>query len=220
MLIFPGYQSLDVFGPLDCLNLLSLDHPEMSLSMISAAKEPVSTNAPNSVEGRWYPTFNESILPTHTLDEVSHLDVLLIPGGVGLRATESELKPYVDFIARIAPQCQHIVTVCTGAALLARAGALDGKRATTNKRAWHFTAWGPKTHWIAKARWVRDGNVWTAAGVSAGIDTTLAWIGSTYGEEEADTVAQRMEYTRAKDSDADPFSERYGNKDVLPTVLT
>lgn len=214
MLIFPGWQSLDVFGCLDSLNLLSRDHTEMSLDVISASKDPVSTQPPASVRPSWFTTFNERIVPTHSFDEVQRLDVLLIPGGFGLRAPDAELQPYVDFIKRIAPGCQYIVTICTGAALLARSGALDGKRATTNKAAWNYTSWGPKTNWIAHARWVQDGNIWTAAGVSAGMDTTLAWIASVYGEKAADDIANTMEYTRVKDSSDDPFSKLYNCKDV------
>lgn len=159
-------------------------------------------------------TFKQSVIATHSFDDDAPVDVLLIPGGPGLRVSEAELAPYAEYIKTIAPRCQYIITICTGAALLAKSGALDSKRATTNKAAWRFTSWGPKTHWIAKARWVQDGNVWTAAGVSAGIDTTLAWIGAVYGEEIATAVGNRMEYRRATDSSDDPFSALYDCQDV------
>lgn len=214
MIVFPGWQSLDVFGCLGPLNFLAREHPEMSLSIISATKGPVSTQPSDSVAESWRQSFSESIVATHTFEEIQDLDVLLIPGGGGLRAPIVELQPYVEFIKRVAPGCQYVISICTGAALLAKAGVLDGRRATTNKAAWKFTSWGPRTNWIAQARWVQDGTVWTSAGVSAGMDVTLAWIGSIYGETKADEVARLMEYTRVRDSSDDPFSKLYECKDV------
>ncbi|PVH71381.1 hypothetical protein DL98DRAFT_435278, partial [Cadophora sp. DSE1049] len=71
-----------------------------------------------------------------------------------------------------------------------RAGVLDGKKATMNKWAFYATsALGPKTHWVAKARWVVDGNVWSSSGVSAGIDVTLAWVASLWGYATVRTVS-------------------------------
>lgn len=101
--------------------------------------------------------------------------------------------------------------MCTGSGLAARAGVLDGKRATTNKRAWsETTALGPRINWVAKARWVRDGKVWTSSGVSAGIDVVFAWIEEVYGEEVADKIAVGIEYERQRDSSQDPFAGVYG----------
>lgn len=88
---------------------------------------------------------------------------------------------------------------------------LDGKRATTNKATWaRTTALGTNVSWIAKARWVADGNVWTSAGVSAGIDMTLAWMEEVFGGEVAGKVADYMEYDRHSDSTWDPFAEKNG----------
>jgi len=101
--------------------------------------------------------------------------------------------------------------VCTGAGLAARAGLLDGKRATTNKATWALTtAFGPKVKWVPKARWVVDGKVWTSAGGSAGIDVTLAWVGEVFGEGAAGWVADGLEYERCLDSGRDPFAEKNG----------
>ncbi len=84
--------------------------------------------------------------------------------------------------------------MCNGAGLAARAGVLDGKRATTNKSVWARTiALGPKVKWVAEARWVTDGNVWTSSGVSAGIDVTIAFISAVYGEVNATNIANGME---------------------------
>ena len=97
--------------------------------------------------------------------------------------------------------------MCTGSVLAARAGILDGKRATTNKASWNSSVkYGPKVKWVPSARWVVDGNVWTSSGISAGIDATIAFIEEMYGKENATYVSNQMEYIRNEDPNWDPFS--------------
>ncbi len=197
-LLFPGFQALDVFGPLDALNILSLQQ-DITLSLLAKTLDPVST----AVHAR--STFSQSVLPTHTFATAPLLDVLIVPGGLGTRA---EVEAEIEFIRTIYPSLKYIITVCTGALLAARAGILDGKKATTNKAAWAQTKlWGPNVHWVPHARWVTDGNLWTAAGVSAGIDIIFAWMAYVYGEETADRIANAMEYERHTDPNWDPFAD-------------
>ena len=97
------------------------------------------------------------------------------------------------------------------------AGVLDGLQATTNKTIWKITtALGEKTHWIAKARWVDSGKVWTTSGVSAGIDGMVAFIAKVWGEETAERCCNGMEYVRRVDSSDDPFADKQGAEDVPP----
>ena len=99
------------------------------------------------------------------------------------------------------------VSVCTGSALLAKAGLLDGLRATSNKRAFEWVmAQGPQVTWIRKARWVKDGRFWTSSGISAGIDMTLGLISHLLGRERSLEVARRAEYLWNEDRNDDPFS--------------
>lgn len=101
---------------------------------------------------------------------------------------------------------------------------LDGQKATTNKVAWSTqTPLGPKTHWVANARWVQSdgGKLWTASGVSAGIDGFLAMVEHAYGNDDqgvsyADRVSDSMEYNRVRDSGDDPFAAKNKVQDVLP----
>lgn len=134
-------------------------------------------------------------MPTHTFDTALFpLDLLIIPGGVGVRAPYPYLNTTVDFIAKAYPHTKYILSVCTGSLLTARTGILDGKRSTTNKRAWNTVIPnGPLVKWIALARWVIDGNIWSSSGVSAGTDATLAWIAHVYGNASAQNVANGME---------------------------
>jgi transcriptional regulator GlxA family with amidase domain len=106
-----------------------------------------------------------------------------------------------------AQEARFVASVCTGSALLAKAGLLDGKRATSTKLAF---AWvvkqGPRVKWIRKARWVQDGNVFTSSGVSAGMDMALGVIQHIFGLDTALGVARRAEYIWNEDKSFDPFA--------------
>jgi hypothetical protein len=97
--------------------------------------------------------------------------------------------------------------------------SLSSKSASTNKMLWkECVAHGPKVNCVAKARWVRDGNIWTSSGVSAGIDATLAWVVDDFGEEMAIELANIMEFTRAESPWHDPFSVVFKCEDVPAEV--
>lgn len=212
-MLFPGFQLLDVCGPLDALNLLSRLY-RMNLYIIAETLDPVSTRPFTDPEGVGS-DFSQQMVPTHTFETVPvTLDVLLVPGGLGTRRVP-EINSTVEFVRQTFGSLRYLITVCTGAGIAARAGVLDGRRATTNKLAWHeTTALGPRVHWVYRARWVDDGSVWTSSGVSAGIDVTMAWIEAVYGSEAATTVAKRMEYRRVLDADDDPFADPNGPADI------
>ncbi len=125
------------------------------------------------------------------LQDAPPAHVLVVPGGNATSALNSE--PLVRFIRRAAAEAEYVASVCTGAFLLHRAGVLEGRRATTHwgamerlKRLDGVTA--------VKERWVRDGNVVTAAGVSAGIDMALYVVGVLKGPAAARAVQLYMEY--------------------------
>lgn len=215
LVLFPTFQPLDVFGPLGVLNTLALQR-QLDLSIIAATLDPVSTAA--TIFNPHHSTFAQSVTPTHTFaSPPDGIEVLIVPGGFGTRAPEPELAEMIDYVRRVYPSLRYIISVCTGSSILARAGVLDGRKATTNKRAWsEMAAHGPRTHWIAKARWVKDGNVYTSSGVSAGTDATLAWVSDVYGEETAAGLAAAIEHNRVKDPEDDPFASHWGAEDVLP----
>ncbi|KAJ5231802.1 class I glutamine amidotransferase-like protein [Penicillium citrinum] len=203
--LYPGFEALDAFGPINCLNDLSRIKP-MTFSVLSSTLEPVSTRSP------MYPdSIGQSIVPTHTFANAPELDVLLVPGGQGSRGSSPSILETIAFIRDSYPKLKYLITVCTGAGLAARAGVLDGRSATTNKKSWKdIIALRPEVNWIARARWVTDGNIWTSSGVSAGIDVTLAWIGEVFGEEMAQSIADTNEYTRHTNAHVDPFADLYG----------
>ncbi|KAE9405438.1 class I glutamine amidotransferase-like protein [Gymnopus androsaceus JB14] len=207
ILVFPTFQALDAFGPLDILNMLARDFP-MNLSIISRTLDPVSTKHRDPSLNPLGSNFGESIVPTHDFSNAPPLDVLIIPGGFGVRA--DDLDPTIDFVRRTYPSLKFVLTVCTGSWIAARAGILDGRQATSNKRSWANTkVVGPDVKWVSHARWVMDGNIWTSSGVSAGMDATHAFVQEVYGREQAEKIAAELEYERHEDPSWDPFAEMY-----------
>lgn len=139
--------------------------------------------------------------------EKGPIDVLIVPGGVG---TRNDMSQEIEFVKNMYPKLKAVLSVCTGATILARAGVLDGRRATTNKRAWEWaTSTGPEVDWIGEARWVVDGNITTGSGISAGIDATYAFVADNYGEAIAQELSDSAEYVRWTDANHDPFAHRY-----------
>ncbi|OIW25841.1 class I glutamine amidotransferase-like protein [Coniochaeta ligniaria NRRL 30616] len=212
VLLYRGYDFQDVSGPLEVLYGISNTH-QINLFLLAQTLDPVLTRprmaAMNPTNSSVYPT----TLPTHTFADAPDLDVLIIPGGLGMRASDELLQTELKYITETYPKVKYLITVCTGSALLARTGILDGRRATTNKTSWkgvvHF---GPLVKWVAPARWVVDGNIWTSAGVTAGFDIMFAFVKTMYsdGQELVDVWAKSIEYVPHEDSSWDPFSAMNG----------
>jgi transcriptional regulator GlxA family with amidase domain len=101
-------------------------------------------------------------------------------------------------------------SVCTGSDVLAQAGLLDGRKATTNKMAYKLVvANNPKVNWVYEARWVDDGDRVTSSGVSAGIDMSLHLIERLFGTKIAERVANGTEFNWQRDPAIDPFAKLY-----------
>ncbi|GJN94593.1 hypothetical protein Rhopal_007676-T1 [Rhodotorula paludigena] len=202
--LFPGFELLDVTGPLEVLNMLSRETP-IKLSLLSTTLDPVSTKTADMP----YSMCEQSMVPTHTYEvPPSDIDALLVPGGTGARLSpDPHFKDLHAFLRQAFPSLDYLLTVCTGSALVAQTGLLDDRCATSNKNAWEWVqTQGERVEWVKDARWVEDDNVWTSAGVSAGIDMTLAWVAKLWGLDRAHAVAKRMEYVWKNDSSADTFA--------------
>lgn len=126
--------------------------------------------------------------------EAPPLDVILVPGGMGTR-TEVNNKVVIDWIAKVAPGCTWVTSVCTGSMLLIESGVARDKRVTTH---WAFVDTlrerGGAAAVVDDMRFVRDGNIVSSAGVSAGIDMSLWIIGQTDSPAFAREVQKRIEY--------------------------
>ncbi|RAR05704.1 class I glutamine amidotransferase-like protein [Stemphylium lycopersici] len=222
VLLFPGFQALDVFGPLDVFNSLSMLYNfPTKLTILAKTKDAVETShqrAGNMMFSHPDTNVSQSIVVNRTFEEQLKLqesdadsgeaiDVLIVPGGVG---TRNDRSTEIDFVKEMYPSLKAVLSVCTGATILARAGVLDGRRATTNKRAFAWaTSTGPNVKWVAEARWVVDGNIVTGSGISAGIDATYAFVALNYSEKIAQELADGAEYVRWTDPDHDPFAKRW-----------
>ena len=189
--LFPGFELLDLYGPLEMLGLLG---DQISITLF--AEIPGAIKSSVGVKG-----YAEA-----SLKEASALDLLLIPGGIGTRALVLENR-FIDLLREKAREAHLVATVCTGSALLAKTGLLDGHRATSNKIAFDWVReQGPSVHWVREARWVEDGKFFTSSGISAGIDMTLGLISHLYSRETALEVARRAEYLWNEDRNNAPFS--------------
>ena len=193
--LFPGFELLDVFGPLEAFaGLGGLFH------VVTVAERAGPVASAQRVRA----------VADHGLADCPHLDVVLVPGGIGTREGV-ENRTLLDWLAQRAAEAEIVTSVCTGAALLARAGLLDGRRATTNKAFFQWVAdQGPRVTWVKVARWVDDGKFVTSSGVSAGIDMALHVISRTHGREVSENVARAMEYDWHTDADWDPFAKVWG----------
>jgi transcriptional regulator GlxA family with amidase domain len=196
-LFYPNFELLDVFGPLEMF--ATLGHERARIHTIAA--EPGPVRAAIAADGPLGP----AVLADYGYADAPPLDVLLVPGGFGTIPALMDEK-LLGFLRERAATTPIVASVCTGSALLARAGLLDGRRATSNKQFFELArAQSDRVHWVEAARWVDDGPVVTSSGVSAGMDMALALIERLFGAEAAEQVAVGTEYTRHRDADRDPF---------------
>lgn len=194
-LVFPGFETLDYFGPIEMLGGFG---SEAQIITVARTLDPVA-----SIHG-------QRIIPDRAIADTDRYDLLLIPGGDS--ALEAARDPaLMDWIRTVSAQAERVMAVCTGTILLGMTGILDGRRATTNKR--DFTATvplAPRVDWVKEARWVADGKFYTSSGVSAGMDMALAVMADLYDMKMAERIALGSEYEWHKDAGRDPFAKLAG----------
>jgi transcriptional regulator GlxA family with amidase domain len=194
-LLFPGFELLDVFGPLELFGFL-----RGTIDIVTVAEQTGPIASAQAVRA----------VADHGFADCPHLDVVLVPGGIGTR-DEAENPALLGWLARRATEAEVVTSVCTGTSLLARTGLLDGRRATTNKAAFQWVVeQGPRVEWVRAARWIEDGPFFTSSGVSAGMDMALAVIAKLAGQDIADALATRAEYDWHRDASWDPFARVHG----------
>ncbi|CEJ83002.1 hypothetical protein VHEMI03038 [[Torrubiella] hemipterigena] len=210
IVLFDGFQVLDAYGPLDTLATLQ-KHANITVDILTTGNKTVSSVVPGKGP------VGASFVATHAIEAPRpDLEVLLVPGGLGTRDTAAS-QHVVDFVKLQYPKLKYLLTVCTGSALAARAGVLDGRNATTNKQSFdEVVPLGPKTNWINEARWVVDGNIYTSSGISAGMDMVYGFITDIWGQAVADDLAEIQEYVRNTDRHNDPFADKDGKEPIVP----
>jgi transcriptional regulator GlxA family with amidase domain len=185
IVLFEDAEELDWAGPYEVFGMATRSVENARVVTIAESLEAVMC-----VNGL-------RVLPDCDFSHAPELDVLLVPGGEGTRK-ELHNPAMTDWLAKIAPRCQWVTSVCTGALLLHGAGLTDGKRITTH---WTFIdqlrEHAPTATVLANVRYVRDGNLVTAAGVSAGIDMSLWLVGQIWNVDHARSTQRFMEYDPA-----------------------
>jgi transcriptional regulator GlxA family with amidase domain len=189
ILIFDDVEVLDFCGPFEVFSVARLseesrvEEPSPFDVVLVAEKDDLVTASGGM-----------RVMPDFTTGDCPRLDILLVPGGMGTRR-EMENEPLLAWIKNRAGEAETVASVCTGSLLLGKAGLLKGKHATTH---WAVLGWMeqlfPDTIVEHGLHVVRDGNIISSAGISAGIDCALLIVAQHFGETVARATARRMEY--------------------------
>jgi cyclohexyl-isocyanide hydratase len=192
-LVFPRVQQLDLTGPHDVFASI----PGASVHLVGKTLNPVNASS------------GLLLSPTVAFADCPALDVLCVPGGVGVNDLMED-DTTLDFIKRQAATARFVTSVCTGSLVLGAAGLLRGRRATTHWASHHLLeAFGAIP---VKERVVQDGNLMTGGGVTAGIDFALTLLTGLIGETEAQAIQLQLEYAPAP-----PFNS--GTPDTAPKAV-
>ena len=188
--LFQYFELLDLYGPLEMFGNLK---PDLEIVTVAQYAGPIaSAQGPKTIAEFEY-------------DNCPELDLILVPGGFGTVA-ELENPASLNFIKERAKTARITMSVCTGSWMLARTGLLDGRRATSNKVYFKMAEdLSDKVTWIPEARWVEDGPIFTASGVTAGMDMSLAVIEKLFGHDRAMETANGAEYVWQQNPALDPF---------------
>lgn len=175
--LFDDFETLDLMGPVEFLAAL----PNVEMNYVSLAGGLISSR-----QGFQIMTDNFKSLPPNSL--------LLLPGGQGVRKMVED-KIFLSSLEKAVQQAELVLSICTGAALLAQIGQLKGRKATSNKLALPWVASHDReVLWQDQARWVVDGKFYTSSGVSAGMDMSLGFVADFWGQDLAEELARKAEY--------------------------
>jgi cyclohexyl-isocyanide hydratase len=183
MLIFPRLTQLDMTGPYEVLARL----PNTTVDLVARTRDPVTTDR------------GMQIVPTTTYADCPPLDVVMVPGGPGQQDLMED-EAALGFLRKQAASAKYVTSVCTGSLVLAAAGLLKGKRATSHWAAVdHLALLGAIP---VREKVVVDGNIVTGAGVTSGIDFALALAAILEGEAAAREIQLQIEYDPAPPFDS------------------
>ncbi|KAL5337891.1 class I glutamine amidotransferase-like protein [Aspergillus crustosus] len=216
------YQAIDIIGPCDLLNSASKALMEginrytpVEPEVLAKAPEIIIHHIGETLEPVRLLTSFVTLIPTVAVDDVPELDILLVGGD---SPEDTHLPPKLqDLIRRHAASGKPLLTICTGAGVVAATGILDGRRATVNnlELKWLKKRY-PNVHWTREKKWIIDGNIWTGSGAIAGMDMVAHWIKETFGLDILIQAGLSLDYEpRDVDGLYTVFPQRYdaaGNK--------
>lgn len=177
-------EELDFVGPWEVFTMGAQANGEDRVVLLAERREPVRCHK------------GLRVIPDHAFADAPPLDVVLLPGGQGSRR-EQDNPVMLDWVRRTAARCTWVTSVCSGALILHAAGLLKGRKATTHWSVVPMLREKGDVTLLERIRYVRDGNVVTSAGVSAGIDMALWLVGQIHGPDFARGVQRFMEYDPA-----------------------
>ena len=180
VLIFPDFQLLDAAGPISVFEIAArFAGSRPSIRVMAVTPGPVRSSSGAEMLARG-------------LKPSGAITTLIVAGGEGVRQAATCAKT-LAFVRSMAKRGVRVASVCSGAYMLAEAGLLDGRRATTHwQRTGHFVSAYPNVKLEADRIFVRDGNIWTSAGITAGIDLALAMVAEDFGDEIAQKTARQL----------------------------
>jgi transcriptional regulator GlxA family with amidase domain len=180
VLVFPDFQLLDAAGPISVFEIATrLAGTSPSIRILAETPGPVRSSSGVEMLARG-------------LKAAGTITTLIVAGGEGVDAAAKSAKT-LAFVRAMAKRGARIASVCSGAYMLAEAGLLDGRRATTHwRRTRQFLAVFPRVKWEPDQIFVRDGDIWSSAGITAGIDLALAMATEDFGEEIARQTARQL----------------------------
>lgn len=184
ILVFDGVDELDFVGPLDVFGAAGWGRDDIRVVTIGSRRTPF-----RGVNGL-------SFTAAHDFADAPPLDVLVVPGGLGTE-TLGQDETVLDWLRRASADVRWLCSVCTGAFVLQAAGLAEGRRITTHSGATGLLRSIHSGEVVDGQRFVVDGNLVTAAGVSAGIDMALWVVGQLHGQDHRRTVASLIEYAPA-----------------------
>jgi transcriptional regulator GlxA family with amidase domain len=191
LVLFDDAEELDFVGPWEVFTMATADLADSRV--LTLAERPGPVRCAKGLR----------VLPDCDFASAPDLDVLLVPGGQGTRR-EVDNPVLLDWLAKTAARCQWVTSVCTGSLLLHASGLAAGRRITTH---WAFVealrGRAPDATVLEGVRYVRDGNLVTAAGVSAGIDMSLWLVGQIWSVDRARATQRFMQYDPAPPYPAD-----------------
>ena len=192
-LVFDNVEELDLVGPWELVGLLAdrkLCPPPLLVTLNSST--PVGAHRMRFVADAHY-------------SETGQPDVLFVPGGSGARAAANDPE-VISYLRDRGQGCKSVLSVCTGSYLMQKAGLLSGRKATTH---WAFLDHlrSDSSIEVTERRFVKDGNIWTSGGVSAGMDMMLAFIDDSFGTDVAADIQLEAEYFPSSKIYGRPFDK-------------
>ena len=188
VLLFDRFETLDAMGPVEML-----------------ARPANYTVGFFSIEGGTVASSQGVPVVTRPISDMDRTGTLLLPGGWGVRGLDSD-RAFLTTLRSLADDAEWVLSVCNGSVLLSACGALDERKATSNKKLFQDALDSSgNVAWVQRARWVVDGKFYTASGVSAGIDMALGFMSDRLGRAEAEETATAAEYLWNDDPTNDPF---------------